>query len=147
MTTTTDTPDAPPDADAQARQIADDVLATVDSATANPDQPDETHLPEGYLLVLALRETDTPCDRCGEDDQRDPHNRTELAVFNRMDPEAALSVLASAMRHIGDRAGIGVQFGSSEGLMAAMAAMAAGMGGMRRPDEDDAPATNVGQYL
>lgn len=143
MTTETDTT---PANEADAQRAGNEVLAAVMPALAaygeaDPGSPDQ--LPDGYLLVVALRLSDETenCGHCPE-----PHRVTELAVLNQTSPENALQALSTAMRKIGEENGIKVSFANPQQLMA----MAMGMDPRRmgRPDDDDdEPAPNTGQYL
>lgn len=123
---------------------------TIDSAEGSDPGTAGEHLPDGYHLVVAIRDTDKPCDRCGDEDESDPHMITEMAVVTRLDPEQTLSALSAAMRHVGNQAGIGVGFADPRQLMAAMA-MSMGMDpramGRPEPEDDQPPAANTGQYL
>jgi hypothetical protein len=139
--------DTTPANEADARRAGNEVLADVLPVLDAMDGDDPDQLPDGYLLVVALRVSDETCTQCEDDDEREPHRITELAVLNQAHPEHALHALSTAMRKIGEDNGISVGLVDPRqlaGLMA-MAAMGPRMG--RPDDDDDTPAPNTGQYL
>jgi hypothetical protein len=129
-----------------------EALRAVDAAQDNPNASEVSvngSLPDGYHLIVALRETGETCKGHGGDPDHEDHPGMELAILTgpEMDPETTLSILSSAMRRVGDSAGIAVGLVDPRQLAGLLAAsMMAGRGMPDRPS-DDAEPVGTGQYL
>lgn len=122
-------------------------LAHTAMAVADGDDAAEDTLPPGYRLVIAVRDSDQPCDTCTGSDA---HNHSQMAILTRMRPEATLEALSAAMRQVGESAGINVGIVDPQQLLSSLLLGAMGGGyqpGGDQPGADDGPAPGTGQYL
>lgn len=119
-------------------------LATIDDSGEHADP--SSFLPEGWQLLLSLRERDEMCTSC---EGEEAHKVTEMAIVTGLDAPDTLRALSEAMRRVGQEAGIGVGIIDPRMLAGMMAMGGMGVPPFARESEPDAsgPAPKTGQYL